>query len=72
MRTPEYRKLASVATSMPTPAQTMPLRAVTGEVMRFRPKMNRNAASEIAGVDDQLRDAVHGRSSSSGLLLCWA
>jgi hypothetical protein len=28
---------------MPAPAQTMPLRAVTGELMRFRPMMNRQA-----------------------------
>jgi hypothetical protein len=33
----KYRKLASVATSMPTPATTMPERAVTGEDIRFRP-----------------------------------
>ena len=42
---PGYRKVTSVATSMPAPAQTMPLRAVTGELMRFRPMMNRNAVS---------------------------
>jgi hypothetical protein len=33
----KYRKLASVATSMPTPATTMPERAVTGEDIRLRP-----------------------------------
>ncbi len=32
-----YRKLARVATSMPTPATTMPERAVTGDDIRFRP-----------------------------------
>ncbi len=30
----------SVATSMPAPAHRMPLRALTGELMRFRPMMN--------------------------------
>jgi hypothetical protein len=30
--------------TMPTPAHWMPLRAVTGEAMRLRPKMNRTAA----------------------------
>ncbi len=33
----KYRKLASVATSMPMPATTMPERAVTGDDIRFRP-----------------------------------
>ena len=37
--------VATVATTMPAPAQRMPLRAVTGELMRFRPMMNRNAVS---------------------------
>ncbi len=40
---PGYRNDTSVATTMPAPAQTMPLRAVTGELMRFRPRMNRQA-----------------------------
>src|SRR5882724_9897885 len=39
-------RLTSTATTMPAPAQTMPPRAVTGEDMRFRPKMNRNAAAK--------------------------
>ena len=41
---PGVKKLINVATSMPTPAQTMPPRAVTGELMRFKPKMNSTAA----------------------------
>ena len=41
---PGVRNVISVATTMPMPAQTMPLRAVTGELMRFRPRMNRAAA----------------------------
>ena len=41
---PGVRNVISVATTMPTPAQTMPLRAVTGELMRFKPKMNSAAA----------------------------
>ncbi len=40
---PGYRNETSVATAMPAPAQTMPLRAVTGELMRFRPMMNSTA-----------------------------
>ncbi len=42
---PGNRKVNSVATSMPAPAHTMPLRAVTGELMRFRPMMNRKAVT---------------------------
>ena len=33
---PGYANDTSVATAMPAPAQTMPLRAVTGELMRFK------------------------------------
>ena len=33
-----------VASSMPAPAQRTPLTAVTGELMRFRPRMNNAAA----------------------------
>ena len=36
----------STATTMPAPAQTMPPRAVTGELMRLRPNMKRNAAAK--------------------------
>ncbi len=37
--------VARVATSMPSPAQRTPLTAVTGELMRFRPRMNSAAAA---------------------------
>jgi len=36
--------VTAVASNMPTPAQRTPLTAVTGELMRLRPKMNRAAA----------------------------
>jgi hypothetical protein len=39
-------KLTAVATAMPAPAHQMPLRAVTGELMRFRPTMNRTAVTK--------------------------
>ena len=35
----------AVASAMPAPAQRMPLRALTGELMRLSPTMNRNAVS---------------------------
>ena len=38
------KKVAPVATSMPTPAHWMPLRAVFGLAMRCRPSRNRVAA----------------------------
>jgi hypothetical protein len=31
---------------MPTPAQIMPLRAVTGELILLRPRINRTAAAK--------------------------
>ena len=37
--------VARVASSMPTPAQRTPLTAVTGELMRFKPRMNSAAAT---------------------------
>ena len=37
--------VAMVASSMPTPAQRTPLTAVTGELMRFSPRMNSAAAT---------------------------
>ena len=43
---PGVKNVISVATTMPTPAQTMPLRAVTGELMRFKPRMNSAAATK--------------------------
>ena len=43
--------MTSVATSMPAPAQRMPLRAVTGELMRFSPTMNSTAVDEVARLD---------------------
>ncbi len=36
--------VATTASSMPKPAHTMPPRAVRGELMRFRPRMNSRAA----------------------------
>ena len=42
---PGNRKVASTASNMPIPAHWIPLRAVTGEAIRCRPTMNRNAAS---------------------------
>ena len=41
---PVIAKVASVAMTMPMPACTMPLRAVTGEDMRLMPRMNSTAA----------------------------
>ena len=38
------KNVASTASSMPTPAHTMPPRAVRGELMRFSPRMNSSAA----------------------------
>ena len=38
---PGVRNVLRIATNMPAPAHRMPPRAVTGELMRFRPKMNR-------------------------------
>ncbi len=35
-----------VATSMPAPAHRMPLRAVTGELMRLSPMMNSTAVTK--------------------------
>ena len=43
---PMNASVASVASSMPTPAQRTPLTAVTGELMRFRPRMNSAAATK--------------------------
>ena len=37
--------VTTVASSMPKPAQRTPLTAVTGELMRFRPRMNSAAAT---------------------------
>ena len=37
--------VTTVASSMPTPAQRTPLTAVTGELMRFKPRMNSAAAT---------------------------
>ena len=39
------KKVATTATSMPTPAQTMPRRAVRGELMPLRPRMNSRVAA---------------------------
>ena len=39
-------KVMSVASSMPTPAQTMPRLAVTGDAMAFRPRMNSTATTK--------------------------
>ena len=36
--------VTTVASTMPTPAQRTPLTAVTGELMRFSPRMNSAAA----------------------------
>ena len=58
---PMKASVAKVASSMPTPAQRTPLTAVTGELMRLRPRMNSaaatrydscvNVAVETAGID---------------------
>ena len=42
---PMNSSVTSVASTMPTPAQRTPLTAVTGELMRFKPTMKRNAAA---------------------------
>ncbi len=43
---PGVKKVATAATVMPTPAQTMPRRAVAGELMLRRPAMNRTAVAK--------------------------
>ena len=43
---PGSRNVATVAITMPTPAHWMPLRAVTGEDMRCRPRRNSVAATK--------------------------
>lgn len=43
---PGVKKVTRVATTMPMPAHTMPLRAVTGEAMAFRPRMNSTATTK--------------------------
>ena len=40
---PGQPKVTSVASTMPAPAQMMPRRAVTGDDMPLRPRMNRIA-----------------------------
>jgi hypothetical protein len=45
---PGQKKVTIVASTMPQPAQTMPPRAVFGELMRFRPTMNRTRRDEVA------------------------
>ncbi len=42
---PGVAKVMTTATSMPTPAQMMPRRAVRGELMLLRPRMKRTAAA---------------------------
>ena len=51
----EKASVASVASSMPTPAQRTPLTAVTGELMRFSPRMNERSRDEIR----QLRQSLY-------------
>jgi hypothetical protein len=41
-----YRNVTRVATSIPAPAHMIPLLAVTGELMRFSPMMNRTAVTK--------------------------
>ncbi len=41
---PGQKKVIRVATSMPVPAHRMPPRAVSGELMRFSPRMKSTAA----------------------------
>jgi len=41
---PGRKNVTSTASSMPTPAHRMPPRAVRGELMRLRPRMNSSAA----------------------------
>lgn len=43
---PGQKKVASTARTMPQPAQTMPLLAVVGWAMRFRPTMKRMATTK--------------------------
>ncbi len=42
---PGVRNVMSVATSMPAPAHRMPLLAVTGELIRFNPRMKSAAVT---------------------------
>ena len=56
---PGYRDAASVASGMPAPAQSMPLRAVTGELMRLRPRMKSQGREEVARVSISSRFAEH-------------
>ena len=41
---PGQKKVTTVASTMPRPAQTMPRRAPAGELIALRPRMNRTAA----------------------------
>ena len=43
---PGKRNVAAVASSMPAPAQRIPLAAVFGEAMRLMPRMNSRAAAK--------------------------
>ena len=43
---PGHRKVTRVATTMPAPAHTIPPRAVTGELMRFSPRIKSTAATK--------------------------
>ncbi len=43
---PRWKNVAMTATSTPTPAHWMPLRAVTGEDMRLMPMMSNTAATK--------------------------
>ena len=52
---PMNASVTSVASNMPAPAQRTPLTAVTGELMRFSPRMNRAAATRY---DSCVRVAV--------------
>ena len=41
---PSQKNVMRIATPIPAPAHTIPSRAVTGELMRFNPRINKTAA----------------------------
>jgi hypothetical protein len=50
---PGVKKVTSVATTMPIPAQTMPLRAVTGDAHGLEAKDEKYCDDEIGCVDEK-------------------
>ena len=55
-------KVTAVATSMPTPAQTMPRRAVRGELMPLQAEDEEHGGGDVADLDQV---TAHRRRPSS-------